>query len=607
MRPATHGVRGKGVARGPSSAGGHHASFGVEIPDLSYFERLIACRHACPVHTDASGYVQAVARGDYALGYRIARGPNPFASICGRVCGAPCETACRRGSIDRPVSIRAIKRTTTERHGVETVPDLRETLAMSTAAGSLTPTPRGKKVAVVGAGVAGMTCAHDLARLGYAVTVLEAMPEPGGMLRYGVPKFRLPADLVAREVAAIVDLGVELRCGVRVGTDVTLPDLRRQGFDAVFVGAGLWRSRSLPLPGKELAGIVPGLRHLHDFNVGAKVPPLGRVVVIGGGDVAYDCARTAARLPGTTSVTLMCLESLEQMPASDVEILEGDEESIVRRNGIGPVAFAGADGRVTGVVARRASRVFDEQGRFAPVLEEGTDETIPCDTVLLAVGQEGDLTLLAGVEGVEIGRGGTVKTDFATGRTSVSWLFAGGDVALGPRLFIDAVAQGQRAARSIHEDLSGERLEKDPSRSFVCERVRDGLRHDYLGERRLFPPATAVAARLSAPDAQVETAYVDADARQQGSRCLRCEVETVFDGSVCILCGGCVDVCPTYCLRLVPIEELGDDLTGPPGSTAIIKDETRCTRCGQCAVRCPTDAITMERLAGHEPWEVTHP
>lgn len=578
--------------------------FGVEIPDLSYFERLIACRHACPVHTDSSGYVQAVAQGDYALAYRIARGPNPFASICGRVCGAPCETACRRGTIDRPVSIRAIKRTTTERFGVEVASDLRKTLEMSTAAGSVTPTPNGKKVAVVGAGVAGMTCAHDLARLGYAVTVLEAMPEPGGMLRYGVPKFRLPADLVRREVEAIVALGVELRCGVRVGTDVTLPDLRRQGYDAVFVGAGLWKSRVLPLPGKELAGIVPGLKHLREFNDGVKGAPLGRVVVIGGGDVAYDCARTAVRLPGTTSVTLMCLESLDQMPASDVEILEGDEESIVRRNGVGPVAFAGEGGKVTGVVVRRASRVFDEQGKFAPVLEEGTDETIPCDTVLLAVGQEGDLGLLQGVEGAETGRGGTVKTDFATGRTSVKWLYAGGDVAMGPRLFIDAVAQGQRAARAIHEDLTGEKLPKDPARSFVCEKVRDGLRHDYLEERRLFPPATDVAARLASPDAQVETMYEDADARQQGSRCLRCEVETVFDGNKCVLCGGCVDVCPTYCLRLVPIEDLGPGIEGPPGATAIIKDEDRCIRCGQCAVRCPTDAITMERLAGHEPWEV---
>lgn len=578
--------------------------FPVEIPRLDYFERLIACRHACPVHTDASGYVQAVAEGDYALAYRIARGPNPFASICGRVCGAPCERACRRGKIDRPVSIRAIKRTTTERHGVESPGDLRATLGMSTAPGAVDAPLRGKKVAVVGAGVAGMTCAHDLRRLGYGVTVFEAMPEPGGMLRYGVPRFRLPSELVAREVEAIVQLGVELRCGVRVGKDVTLEQMRAQGYEAVFVGIGLWRSRGLDLPGKDLAGIVPGLAHLHDFNVGKVGAPLGRTVVIGGGDVAYDCARTAVRLPGTTSVTLVCLESLEQMPASDVEILEGDEERVVRRNGWGPVAFAGEGGKVTGVVVRRATRVFDEQGRFAPVLAEGSDETVPCDTVLLAIGQEGDRGFAEGVAGLEFGRGGTVKTDFDSGKTSLPWVFAGGDVAMGPRLFIDAVAQGQRAARAIHAYLGGEPVEKPPQRCFVHETVRDGLTHDYLGAPRLFPPAAPVERRLGAPDAAVEEMYGDEDARAQGGRCLRCEVETVFDGTKCVLCGGCADVCPTYCLRLVPLASLGLAVDAPPGSTAIIKDEDRCIRCGQCAVRCPTDAITMERVAGHEPWEV---
>ncbi|MDJ0974138.1 MAG: FAD-dependent oxidoreductase [Planctomycetota bacterium] len=579
-------------------------SFDVEVPDLGYFERLIACRHACPVHTDASGYVQAVAEGDYELAYRIARGPNPFASICGRVCGAPCEYACRRGTIDRPVSIRAIKRTATERYGVESPKDLRTTLEMSTAAGSLDAEPNGEKVAVVGAGVAGLTCAHDLRRLGYAVTVFEALPKPGGMLRYGVPKFRLPVDLIDNEINAILEMGVELHCGVRIGRDKTLEGLREEGYAAVFLGVGLQTSRTLPLPGSDLEGVVPGLKHLYAFNTDAPIDDLGRVVVIGGGDVAFDCARTAIRLPGTSDVTLICLESLDEMPADTVEILEGDEEGVVRRNRLGPVRFVGENGKVTGLEVRKVERVFDAMGRFDPVLLEGTEEILPCDTVLLAVGQTSDTEFASGVQELELGGGGTVVADFDTGRTSVPWLFAGGDIALGPKLFIDGVAQGQRAAKSIHEFVKGEVIPKSGDRSFACEYVRQGLQHDYLQSARLFPPATEPASRLESTEAPVEVMYEDVDARQQGARCLRCEVETVFDGTKCILCGGCADVCPTWCLRLVTLEEIGMADPSMPNGSAIIKDEDRCIRCAQCAVRCPTDAITMERIVGHEPWQV---
>ena len=579
-------------------------SFQVEVPKLGYFEDLIACRAACPVHTDASGYVQAVAEGDYQLAYRIARAPNPFASICGRVCGAPCERACRRGTIDRPVSIRAIKRTATERFGAEVTDDLRSTLEMSTAAGLLGAEPNGHRVAIVGAGVAGLTCAHDLRRLGYEITVFEALPKPGGMLRYGVPRFRLPVDLIDREIEAILSMGIDLRCGVRIGRDETLGGLRAQGYAAVFLGVGLQSSRTLDIPGSDLKGIVPGLRHLVDFNTDTAGPALGRVVVIGGGDVAFDCARTAIRLPGTESVTLVCLESLDEMPADTVEILEGDEEGVLRRNRMGPVAFVGEDGRVTGVRVRDVERVFDEHGRFAPVLAEGSEQVIPCDTVLLAVGQVGDPTFAAGLQTLELGGGGTVVADFQTGRTSVPWLFAGGDIALGPRLFIDAVAQGQRAARAIHEHVADERIDDAPNRAFTCEFTRQGLQHDYLTSSRLFPPATEPASRLESPDAPVEEMYRDADARAQGARCLRCEVETIFDGTLCILCGGCADVCPTYCLRLVTLDEIGMADPAMPEASAIIKDEDRCIRCAQCAIRCPTDAITMERLVGHEPWQV---
>lgn len=579
------------------------ARFAIEIPDGSYFERLIACREACPVHTDARGYVQAAAAGDFARSYRIARGPNPFASICGRVCGAPCEKACRRGAIDEPVSIRALKRAATERHGPEAGADLGATLAMSTAPGSVAPRRLDRKVAVVGAGVAGLTAAHDLARLGYQVTVLEAGAAPGGMLRTGVPLFRLPRRVYEREIEAILSLGVELRCNVKVGGTVTLPELRAQGFEAVVLAVGLQKARLLDLPGAGLAGVQGGLDFLRAFNAGEPIAPMGRVAVIGGGNVAYDCARSAVRLPGTTSVTLVSLEALAEMPADLVEIEEGDEEGVVRRNRLGPVRFVeGAPGQLAGLEVRQVSRVFDEQRRFAPELVPGTEQVIECDTVLVAVGQSGDTGFVTGLPELQLGRGGTIIADQQTGRTSIPWLYAVGDAALGPGLFISAIAQASRAARAIHASFQGQAEARPAERGFVVEGHREGLHPAWLGLPRVAPPAADVAARVRSVDTQVELPFGEVEARRQGARCLHCDVETIFDGSRCIQCGGCADVCPTWCLRLVTLDEIGLAHPEAAGLGAIIKDEERCIRCAACAARCPTGAITMERLCGFEPW-----
>ncbi|MBI5068289.1 MAG: FAD-dependent oxidoreductase [Deltaproteobacteria bacterium] len=580
------------------------ARFPIEVPEGRYFDRLIACREGCPVHTDSRGYVQAAAAGDWAQSYRIARGPNPFASICGRVCGAPCEKACRRGAIDEPVSIRALKRAATERHGPEAVGDLAATLALSTAPGSLHPAPRTEKVAVVGAGVAGLTAAHDLARLGYKVTVFEESGAPGGMLRTGVPLFRLPRQVVQREIDAILALGVELRCGVRVGSQVTLPELRAQGYAAVLIAVGLQKARMLELPGAKLAGVVGGLDYLRDFNDKKSIAPMGRVLVIGGGNVAYDCARSAVRTAGTTGVTLACLEALHEMPADQVEIDEGDEEGIARRNRVGPVRFVeGPDGKLAGVEVRKVSRVFDENRRFAPELVAGTEEIIPCDTVLVAVGQAGDTTFVAGLPEAQLGRAGTIIADKQTGKTSIPWLFGAGDAAMGPGLFIDAIAQASRAVRSIDAFLQKRPVaEAEAVRGFAVEGSRQGMWSNWLELDRKAPPVAPVQSRVKSLEEQVELSYPEEEARRQGARCLRCEVETVFDGSLCIQCGGCSDVCPTWCLRLVSLDEIGMPQPAGQQLSAIIKDEERCIRCAACADRCPTDAITMERLCGFEPW-----
>jgi len=579
----------------------------TNIPDTHFFEKLVSCREGCPVNTDARGYVQAVAKGDYKTAYRIARGPNPFASICGLDCGAPCEKACRRGDIDEPVSIRALKRTTTVRHGVETNDDLHETLTWSTSPGSLDPPKRPEAVAVVGAGVAGMSCAHDLARLGYKVVVFEADPAPGGMLRFGVPVYRLPANVWKKEIEAIEMLGVEIKYNTKIGDDLTVPQLREQGFDAIFIGAGLQKGRMLDLPGKELPGIYSGLEIIRSFNDHKDWPDLGRVVVVGGGNVAYDAARSAVRLPGCDSVDLVCLESKEEMPADDIEIIEGDEEKITRHNRRGPVRFTKRDGKLSGLEVQKVTRVFDEEGRFAPEMEPGSEMIIECDTIFLSIGQVGDTGFVNGVPDLELGRGGSVVAERETGATSIPWLFAGGDVAMGPGLFIDAIAQSRRAALAIHAYLAGEDqaaadAAKPQERVFVEETIRQDMRHDYTRLRGVLPPAIDVKDRFKSRDTIVEEVFSDEAARLQGARCLRCEVETIFDGRLCILCGGCSDVCPTWCLRLVNLEEVDNErLAGMEGS-AIIKDEDRCIRCGMCAYRCPTKAITMERVCGFEPW-----
>jgi NADPH-dependent glutamate synthase beta subunit-like oxidoreductase len=578
------------------------ASFPIEIPDGRYFERLIRCRERCPVHTDARGYVQAASRGDWELAYRIARAPNPFASICGRVCGAPCERACTRGAIDQPVSIRALKRAITERQGVE-AGDLRATLALSTAPGSVDPQPRKERVAVVGAGVAGLAAAHDLARLGFRVTVLEAYDVPGGMLTTGVPLFRLDRNVVQKEIAAILELGVELKCGVRVGSSITLKELHDQGFDAVLLAVGLQQARMLDLPGAELKGVAGGLDYLRAFNGKKPIEPMGNVIVIGGGNVAYDCARAALRTPGTTAVSLVSLEALHEMPADKIEIEEGDEEGILRRNRFGPSRFvAGPDGRLAGLEVRTVSRVFDENGRFSPQTVPGTEQVFPCDTVLVAVGQSGDTGFVTGLPGLELGRGGTVIADRETGRTSIPWLFAAGDAALGPGLFIDAIAHGRRAAKAMSLFLDGAQPAPEAERVFAVEPPGKRLRPDTFQLQRRAPPAAAVQQRIRSVEAQVELAFTEQAARDQGSRCLRCDVETIFDGNLCIQCGGCADVCPTWCLRLVSLDEIGMATPGTAGMSAIIKDEERCLRCGMCAMRCPTGAVTMERLCGFEPW-----
>jgi NADPH-dependent glutamate synthase beta subunit-like oxidoreductase/NAD-dependent dihydropyrimidine dehydrogenase PreA subunit len=633
------------------------AAYTVELPDAGYFARQVLCREGCPVRTDSGAYVQAIAQGRYEDAYIIARTPNPFASICGRVCAAPCEAKCRRGALDAPVSIRALKRFVCERYGVESddfdlgrvYPQLRDPRRERLGGG--------RKVAIVGAGPAGLSCAHELALMGFSPTVFEAQNLAGGMLVLGVPEYRLPREIVRAEIAAIEALGVEIRLNSRLGRDFAFSSLKDEGYEAVFLGIGAHKSREMAIEGVQNDGVLRAIDFLLNINLGYKVSLGRKVVVIGGGNVAFDVARSIVRQSekaagmsegelrvalrraaaaleelttkdaeapdevrialdvareairsGVPEVHMYCLESLDEIPAAREEIEEAEEEGIHLHTRYGPRRILGRDGKVTGIELVRASRVFDENRRFNPQFIDGSEEILDADTVVLAIGQAPDLSWIRPDDNLKVTARGTLQTDPGTMATSRPDVFCGGDAAFGPRIIITAVAEGKRAARSIAKFLTGGApAEPQQARVTVYDRQRYAMTPGYERLERERPPALATDRRVGI--AEVERAYPEAGARQQADRCLKCQVGPVFNGDQCILCGGCADVCPEYCLRLVDVARLrGSDalqaafiarygrVPGPGEQAAIIKDETRCIRCGLCAVRCPTGAITMERV-----------
>jgi len=622
----------------------------VRVADETYWREQIKCQFACPVHTDARGYVRAIAEGDYELAYLIARGPNPLASICARICGAPCEAACRRGSIDQPIAIRALKRFVCERSGPESRenPGKEQFGYVSQKSDSRTcddqeelwhllefmahykfPKPTGERIAIIGAGPAGLASAHDLALLGFRPTIFEMEPVPAGMLYTGVPDYRLPSELIRAEIAVIEAMGVEIRCNTAIGKDIPFQSLRKD-FAAVIIAVGAKRSRPLPIPGVDAIGVLGGVDFLRDVALGKPVELGSRVIVIGGGNVAYDVARTvlrqeeydvsrtAARLTGVREVNLVCLESLEEMPADTVEIIEGLEEGIIRHNSWGPreILTREENGRkfVRGVRFVRCVSVYDENRRFAPKFDEAQELVLETDSVLLSVGQSADLSFLdAAREGIEMRSPQVIVNDPSTGSTSAPGVFVAGDIAYGPKLLIHAIASGKQAARSVFRHLTGKEITQE---EIQFHAPIEQYRREKLYERRLrLPiPTRRPEERLLDPKALVEKGYTETQAREEAGRCLDCGVNTIFDGERCILCGGCVDVCPMVCLKLVSIDRLENspelekvlkELLGDHAaeSSAILKDEERCIRCGLCAQRCPTAAITMERFFFAKEWK----
>ena len=636
--------------------------FPARFNELPWYRSNVPCMEACPVHTDSGRYVQLIAEGRFEDAFLIARAPNPLASVCGRICSAPCEDACRRAWVDEAVTIRPLKRFVTEQFGAESarpdffkllMSDPQQTSDAADDAGcrrlwhvdqlsrdtSLAGT-RSQRVAVIGSGPAGLGCAHDLALMGFDVTVFEALPELGGMLRYGIPEYRLPRGVIDREVAAIEKLGVTFLTNKPITSEYGLRELRAEGYEAFFLSVGAMRGRDLRIEGSDKDGVVKAVDYLLNLNRGYRVDLGERVVIIGGGSVALDAARTAVRefyqpmdeieltakavanqpamdaargalRGGASEVHVISLESLDELPAAQTvqgkdELDEALEEGIQLHLGWGPKKITG-NGGVEGIEFVGVERVFDDEGRFNPLFDDSRTLALDADSVILAIGQQPDFSFLSDEDGIELSPTGTVKIDPETLATTADGVFAGGDAAFGPRIAIEAVANGKQAARSIHEYLTGSpaairmqvEIEKIPADVYWMPEAY---------EKKMRRSAPTVSAGRRTGITEVEEVMSPEQALNQAERCLSCHVDTIYDPHRCVLCNRCADVCPEKCLTFVPLEQVdmpteqlevaletyGHDRNRP--MTVLLKDDTVCIRCGLCAARCPTEAMTMERF-----------
>jgi NADPH-dependent glutamate synthase beta subunit-like oxidoreductase len=468
------------------------------------------CIAACPAGIDIPGYLRLIAQGEPTGAYELILKSAPFPGILGRVCPAPCEVVCRRAEVNEAVAICALKRYAADHVG-------------GFSAGALAVAePTGRKIAVIGAGPAGLTAAFYLRKKGHDVTVFEARDKAGGMMRYGIPRYRLPEDVLEREVEQVLSVGIELKTNQRFGEDFGLDALREQGFEAFFLAAGLQRSKQIDLEGAELDDAWWGLDFLCRVGAGETVDVKPRVVVIGGGDVAIDAALTALRL-GAENVTMVCLESEEQMPAHAAEVSQAEEEGVELMTSWGPRRILAEEGRVSAIELVRCESVFDEQGTFNPTFgDERT--TIPADQVILSIGQTADLSFAGDRTPVAIDRSLVVVTDEA-GRTDIDDLFVGGEIATGPGDLIAAIGEGRKVAAGIDAFLGGDGVIDGPPPDPVAAQDYDGSREKGFADRVRIDPAVLPLEERRKGFAEVTGCLDRTNAVEEAGRCLDCDLE----------------------------------------------------------------------------------
>jgi len=483
---------------------------------------ISACQHACPAGIDVPNYVAAIAEGDYAKSVEIIRERNPFPAVCGRICIHPCEYKCRRGELDEPVSIRALKRVASDWY-FENIGPQREPFEVT----------RPQKVAVVGAGPAGLTCAYFLAKMGYQTTVFEAQPVAGGMLGIAVPEFRLPREVIAEEIQYIQNCGVEIRYNSPIDAKHTFNDLLDEGFGAVFIAAGAQASKQIGIPGEEedLEGIYYGLDFLTQVRTGKKVPLSGKTAVIGGGNVAVDVARTALRA-GANEVQIYCLEPRDEMPAWEKDVEEAIDEGIIINPDLSPGKITHEEGRVTGVEFSRCVSVFDKEGSFNPTCDLDDTRFVDADNVIISIGQAADMSFLDADSKLERELWGTLVVDTNTLATNVPGIFAGGDFTTGPTFVIRAIASGRRAAIAIDKYLGG-----DKSRVYIPDEkstrhtaTKLALEEESTEDKPRVDVKFEDAKERIKDFREVEKGLNEEEAYREAIRCLRCDLEKEENG-----------------------------------------------------------------------------
>jgi len=571
--------------------------FLVQPVDASWLQCNIECQEACPVGTNCRGYLNLAAEGRFEEGYILAREPNPVAAMCSYVCSAPCERACRRGDIDRPLAIRAMKRFLVEWHEASGIPDVMPAI-----------TPRAEKVAVIGAGPAGLAVARELATRGYQITVYDSLPFGGGTMLVGVPAFRLPREAIEMDVRLVERLGVRFVFDTTIGVDVMFEDLQRD-FDAIAITAGAMNPVYLDVPGADLEGVQYGVDFMKKANLGQDLYVGRNVVVIGGGYTAMDCSRTSLRY-GSENVTIAYRRTRSELVVDEEELGETEREGVRLEFLVSPIELVGENGRLTGVrMIRNKLGEPDASGRRSPVPIEGSEFVVPADTVIPAVSQAADLSFLPVEASFEVNRG-RIKVDPATYATNVRGVFACGDFVTGPTTLIESAGHGKKAAYAIDRYLAG-RTDVTVTPNV---KITSSWRHDMPELYDVLPrqhiPSIQLAARMPSTDptvnftTPVELGYDATAAVAESTRCLMCNYNIWFDPFRCVLCGACADVCPEGVIHMVDVNQLKtegllpeiEEAYGWSQGAAMILDEERCIRCALCVKRCPFDAITMERF-----------
>lgn len=575
----------------------------TDTSNPDYFHRVVDCQWACPAHTDVPQYIRLIAQGRFTDAYMVNRQSNVFPGILGRVCDRPCEPACRRGRVEeKPVAICRLKRVAADHKD-----DIADRLPTAPAQSN------GKKIALIGAGCASLTVANDLAPLGYELTIFEALDRPGGLMRTNIPQFRLPPAVLDEEIDNIINMGVDVRYSERVDSLAVL--LERDGFDAVFVGTGAPKGKELTLPGRDQSDRIHiGIEWLesvafeHTKSIGR------RVLIIGVGNTAMDCCRSALRL-GANDVKVMARKPREYFKASDWELEDAEEENIEIIVNHSPKSFVIEDGVLVGMLFDEMQYNIDDAGNIDRGKAIG-EQFIGCDDVILAIGQDNAFDWIERDIGIEFNDWDCPIVDETTMMCSRDGIFFGGDAAFGPKNIIWGVAHGHAAAISLHQYCQGLDVADRPASHLHLSAQKMGIHewsysNNYDSNERRLMPHVGLKERFRKLDIEVELGFTAEQIQTEVERCLNCDVQTVFNAKTCIECDACIDICPTSCLTMTPNGDEADLRTRlsapaenldeplyvsealPQTGRVMVKDEDLCVHCGLCAERCPTGAWDM--------------